>query len=240
MTGPGEPKTRRARNQGRPGNERRAAREWVDGNSAGAQTEAAGARGGWREVRRGVPRSPWKQGGAEGPARLDEAAARAVGIGEAQPMRRQTGLTYIEMLLVVAIVALLATGVLPMVHHRVRHQKEIDLKAALREMRQAIDLYAEYAAYGQIEPWDLDWNGYPEDLEMLVEGAEVKESAETEPVVIKFLRRIPVDPMTGEADWDCRGYRDDPDDRSGSCDDLYDVYSRSPDQALDGSYYKDW
>ncbi len=154
--------------------------------------------------------------------------------------RREAGLTIIEMLLVIAILALLAAGALPMVHHHVRHQRELELKRTLAELRAAIDRYHEYAVLGQIEPWDIAWNMYPKDLDMLIEGVEVKESADAEPVVIKFLRRVPVDPITNEAEWDCRGYQDDPEDRSESCEDWYDVYSRSQDQALDGTYYREW
>jgi general secretion pathway protein G len=150
------------------------------------------------------------------------------------------GLTYLEMLLVLALASLLALGALPMVHHRYRHMKEIELRRALNEMRTAIDRYHEYAILGQIEPWDLEWNMYPEDLEMLVDGVEVREALDQPPLKIKFLRRVPVDPMTGEAEWNCRGYDDEPDEWSSSCDDLYDVASQSADEALDGSYYRDW
>lgn len=150
------------------------------------------------------------------------------------------GLTYIELLLVLAIMAVMAAGALPYVHNRYRHHKELELKRTLAMLRDAIDRYHEYAMAGQIEPYDLDWNFYPEDLEMLVEGVEVKPAADQPPITIKFLRAIPVDPLTGEAEWSCRGYEDDPDDRSSSCDDWYDVYSTSQEQALDGTYYRDW
>ena len=150
------------------------------------------------------------------------------------------GLTYLEMLLVLALMSLLALGALPMLHHHYRHMKEIELRRTLNEMRAAIDRYHEYAILGQIEPWDLEWNMYPRDLDMLIDGVEVREALDQPPLKIKFLRKIPVDPMTGEADWNCRGYDDDPDEWSSSCDDVYDVASQSPDQALDGSYYRDW
>ena len=152
----------------------------------------------------------------------------------------QVGLTFIEMLVVLALMSILALAAQPLVHHHHRKLKEIELKRKLRMMRDAIDLYHEYAIHGQIEPWDLDWMMYPKDLEMLVEGVEVKPAADQEPVVLKFLRRIPVDPMTGEATWDCRAYDDDPDERNDSCDNLYDVFSKSQDYALDGSRYSDW
>lgn len=159
------------------------------------------------------------------------------------PSRRRAdprGLTYIELITALALISLLTLVALPYVHHRYRRIQEKELRRALVEMRAAIDRYHEYAILGQIEPWDLDWMNYPEDLEMLVEGVEVRPAADQEPVVVKFLRRIPVDPITGEAEWSCRGYDDDPDERSSSCDNLYDVFSTSDEIALDGSYYRDW
>jgi len=153
---------------------------------------------------------------------------------------RQAGLTYIELITVLALISLLTLVALPYVHHRYRRLQEKELRRALTEMRAAIDRYHEYAVLGQIEPWDLEWMNYPEDLEMLVEGVEVRPSADQEPIVIKFLRKIPIDPITGEAEWSCRAYDDEPDDRESSCDTLYDVFSTSNEQALDGTYYRDW
>jgi general secretion pathway protein G len=154
--------------------------------------------------------------------------------------RRQTGLTFLEMFVVLAILGLLAMGALPFAHYAHRRHQETELRRALAVMRSAIDLYHEYAVFSQIEPWDLAWNMYPKDLQMLVDGVDVQQVADKPPVKMKFLRAIPVDPMTSQASWDCRGYNDGPDDRSGSCDDLYDVYSQSEAQALDGSYYRNW
>ena len=153
---------------------------------------------------------------------------------------RQHGLTFVEVLATLMIMAILAGVALPLLHHKYRHFKEIELKRRLSMLREAIDRYHEYAVLGQIEPPDLDWNMYPESLDELVEGVEVKPGADQPPVVVRFLRRIPVDPMTGEAEWDCRGYEDDPDTRSSSCDDVYDVFSRSNETALDGTVYSDW
>ncbi len=153
---------------------------------------------------------------------------------------REAGLTYIELMTVVALMAILALAISPLVHHRLRRHQEIELKRSLNSMRAAIDRYHDYATQGLIEPWDLDWQMYPEDLEMLVEGVEVKFAADQEPLVIRFLREIPVDPMTGDRDWSCRGYDDEPDQRSSGCDNLYDVFSTSGEIAMDGSYYADW
>ncbi len=161
--------------------------------------------------------------------------------GAGATMRRlDRGLTYIELLVVVALMSILALAALPLVHNKYRRFKELELKRALATMRDAIDRFHDYAALGQIEPWDLDWNLYPKDLEMLVDGVDVRQSPDQPAIKLKFLRAIPVDPMTGEARWNCRGYRDEPDERSESCDDLYDVSSQSDEQALDGTYYRDW
>ena len=154
--------------------------------------------------------------------------------------RRWQGLTLVELMLVMALISILAAGALPFVHHHYLRMKEVELKRTLSTLRDAIDRYHEYAVLGQIEPWDLSWNMYPKNLDMLVDGVDVRSSADQPPSKVKFLRGIPVDPMTGQAEWNCRGYRDDADTRSSSCDDLYDIFSTSPNQALDGSYYKDW
>lgn len=153
---------------------------------------------------------------------------------------RESGLTFIELMTVVALMAILALAISPLVHHRLRRHKEVELKRTLEMMRASIDRYHEYATLGLIEPWDLDWQMFPEDLEMLVEGVEVKFAPDQEPVVLRFLREIPMDPMTGEREWSCRGYEDEPDERSSGCDNLYDVFSTSGEIAIDGSYYGDW
>jgi len=153
---------------------------------------------------------------------------------------REKGLTYIELMIVLALMVILAGAALPLVHHKYRAMQEEELRRKLTMMRNAIDRYHELASQGMIEPWDLDWMMYPEDLEMLVEGVEVRMSMEQPPTTVKFLREIPIDPMTGDRDWMCRGYEDDPDDFQRSCDTLYDVASNSHRQALDGTYYEEW
>ncbi len=154
--------------------------------------------------------------------------------------RNDKGLTLIEMALVLALLSVLTALAVPFVHHKYIRAKEIELKRDLTMMRDAIDRYHEYAVLGQIEPWDVAWNMYPKTLQDLVDGVEVRESADQPPVKIKFLRAIPTDPMTGQEEWSCRGYQDDADTRSSSCDDIYDIFSTSPNVAIDGTYYKDW
>jgi general secretion pathway protein G len=153
---------------------------------------------------------------------------------------REKGLTYVELMIVLALMVILAGAALPFVHHKYRAMQEEELRRKLTMMRNAIDRYHDLARQGMIEPWDLDWMMYPEDLEMLVEGVEVRMSMEQPPTTVKFLREIPVDPMTGERDWLCRGYEDEPDDFQRSCDTLYDVASSSRRLALDGTYYDEW
>lgn len=155
--------------------------------------------------------------------------------------RRSSGFTYIEMITVAAILAVLVLIATPFVHKKHRHLKELELKRTLNIMREAIDRYHEYALLGQIEPWDLDWQMYPKDLQMLVDGVEVRPAVDQEPISVRFLREIPVDPMTGEAEWSCRAYDDEPEEREDDCDNLYDVFSKSEDTCLDGTHtYNEW
>jgi general secretion pathway protein G len=155
-------------------------------------------------------------------------------------MKRHRGVTYIELMVVLALMGILAASALPFLHHKYRSMQEDELRRKLTMMRTAIDRYHDMAKQGMIEPWDLDWMMYPEDLEMLVEGVEVKMSMEQPATTVRFLREIPVDPITGEREWSCRGYEDDPDDFQSRCDTLYDVASTAQRRALDGSYYNEW
>jgi len=154
--------------------------------------------------------------------------------------RNEQGLTFIEMLAVVSMMVALTLIAWPYLHHKQRQLQEIELRRSLNLMRDAIDHFHELAVTGQIEPWDLDWMMYPKDLEMLIEGVEVKPAVDAEPILVRFLREIPIDPITGEREWQCRAYDDDVDDFSMSCDTLYDVASTSNEIALDGSTYADW
>lgn len=152
----------------------------------------------------------------------------------------QEGLTFIELLLVVALLLIIATAVIPMAQIAVKRQKEIELKRALTQIRRAIDMYKTYADQGFIIQDDVEQEGYPPDLETLVEGVEVGGPENPFPKTVKFLRKIPVDPMTGEATWGLRSYQDDFDSTTWGGENVYDVYSLSMEQAIDGSYYKDW
>jgi general secretion pathway protein G len=145
------------------------------------------------------------------------------------------GFTLAELVMVAALLALLSTMVLPVAKFTVKRHKENELRLALRQMRTAIDEYKRLSDQGQI-PIKMGGEGYPESLEVLVEGVALV-GQETKR---KFLRRIPRDPMTGEAEWGLRSYQDEPDSTSWGGQNVYDVYSLSEGTALDGTEYKDW
>jgi len=137
--------------------------------------------------------------------------------------------------MVAGLLAILATMVLPVAKFTVKRRKEMELRLALRRMRTAIDEYKRLSDQGMI-PIELGTEGYPPDLETLVEGVDLV----GQEVKRKFLRRIPVDPMTKEAEWGMRSYQDDADSTSWGGENLWDVYSLSDGTAIDGSKYKDW
>ena len=156
-------------------------------------------------------------------------------------MRLQRGYTFVELLVVTALLAILASAVMPLAKVASQRQREIELRRALREMRTAIDHYKDAADQGLIGGSDLDARdeGYPEDLDVLVEGVP----AAADPMgrrKLKFLRRIPVDPITRTTDWGKRSYQDRPDSRSWGGQNVYDVYTTSDGVALDGTNYRDW
>ncbi len=152
-----------------------------------------------------------------------------------RPRRGEAGFTLAEMVMVAALIAILAGMVLPVAKYAVKRRKEMELRLDLRLMRHAIDEYKRLSDQGMI-PVKVGSEGYPPDLETLVEGVQLvgKDTKR------KFLRRIPVDPMTGEAKWGLRSYQDEPDSDSWGEQNVYDVYSLSDGTAIDGTKYKDW
>jgi general secretion pathway protein G len=136
--------------------------------------------------------------------------------------------------MVVALIALLSGMALPVAKFTVKRRKEVDLRLALRQIRTAIDEYKRLSDQGMI-PVKIGGEGYPEDLEELVEGVEIV-GQETKR---RFLRRIPVDPMTRD-DWVLRSYQDDPDATSWGGENIYDVRTSSEGVAIDGTKYADW
>jgi general secretion pathway protein G len=159
--------------------------------------------------------------------------------GTAARRRPPAGFTYLEMIATAGILAILASAVLPLARVTRVREKEISLRRELRVLRTAIDEYKKKVDAGQIGGADvrLGSEGYPPELETLVEGVSVVGRVE---VKLKFLRRIPIDPMTGKAEWGLRCYQDEPDSTSWCGQNVWDVYSLSQGQALDGSKYRDW
>ena len=155
-------------------------------------------------------------------------------------MRRrqgQSGLTLVELIVAAAILALLSTMAVPLTRYRVMRDKERELRLSLREIRRAIDAYKD-AADAQKFQIKVGTEGYPESLEQLVEGIVMSGSADGSK--IKFLRRIPIDPMTGKPEWGLRSMQDDPKSQSWGGQNVFDVYSKTMLQSRDGKPYADW
>jgi len=146
------------------------------------------------------------------------------------------GFTLVELIAAITILLILTSVALPVARVQVQRAHEVELRRALRDMRQAIDRYKDFADRGMI-PTKADSFGYPPDLETLVTGVPLKGAATAK---YKFLRRIPVDPMTGQADWGLRAMQDEPDSRSWGGGNVFDVYTKSQGTALDGTRYADW
>jgi general secretion pathway protein G len=154
--------------------------------------------------------------------------------------RGQAGMTLIELIVATGILIILASAALPYARATVRSAKEAELRRDLREMRDAIDRYKDTADKNQIRV-SADSEGYPPDLETLVKGVTLATPGGSQTQKrIRFLRRIPVDPMTGKADWGLRSVQDDLDSTSWGGQNVFDVYSRSNDTASDGTRYSDW
>lgn len=150
--------------------------------------------------------------------------------------RSQKGFTLAELVMVSAVLVILASVTLPVAKFTARRTKEMELRAALREMRNAIDEYKRYSDMGLI-PVDLGTDGYPAELEVLVEGVEIVGQVDKK---LKLLRRIPLDPMTGEREWGLRSYQDEPDSDSWGGENVYDVYSQSNAVGLNEVPYREW
>jgi general secretion pathway protein G len=134
---------------------------------------------------------------------------------------------------------MLALVAIPTHHLMIRRTKEVQLRRALLEMRKAIDEYHRYAVQGLVMQTDVTQDFYPPDLETLVEGVEIANDPTGKKV--RFLRRIPLDPMTNSTEWGLRSTRDEPDSTMWGGDNVYDVYSESESMALDGvTYYNEW
>jgi general secretion pathway protein G len=152
--------------------------------------------------------------------------------------RGEAGVTLVELVVTIAVLSIIAGALVPVAKFAVKRQKELDLRRSLRTMRQAIDQYKKFCDTGVIQKSGVDSECYPPDLETLVDGVEKTGALGQK---IKFLRRIPIDPMTNTQDWGLRSYQDEPDSTSWGHENVYDVYTNSQGKALDGkTFYKDW
>lgn len=178
--------------------------------------------------------------------------------------RRQSvaGLTLIELTITTMILLVLSSAAIPIARMTIQRQREAELRRDLREMRDAIDRYKEAADKNLIRT-EVGSQGYPPDMDTLVNGVDIAVGGNTGaisaaalaaasqtasvatapsdvPTKVRFLRRVPVDPMTGKADWGLRSIQDDPDSHSWGGHNVFDVYSQSQAKAIDGTNYQDW
>ena len=148
--------------------------------------------------------------------------------------KNERGFTLLELIVAATILSILTLMALPLARVTIQREKEKELRQALWEMRDAIDRYKDAVDRGAFQP-KVDSGGYPPDLETLVKGVEAQGGKK-----IRFLRSIPVDPMTKSKEWGMRSMQDDPDSDSFGGQSVFDVYTKSTGTGLDGTKYKDW
>ncbi len=155
-------------------------------------------------------------------------------------LRSHSGYTFIELIVVTTIILILASAVMPLARVAATRQREAELRRALREIRTAIDSYKDAADLGQIASLDLQAGaeGYPPDLEILVEGVPIANDQTGRR--LRFLRRIPIDPMTHTNEWGLRSYQDESGSTRWGGQNVYDVYTTFSGTGLDGTRYRDW
>lgn len=155
----------------------------------------------------------------------------------------KSGFTLLEVIIVITILSVLTAAAIPLVRNTVKRERETELRIALRQLRQALDAYKRYHDQTNGAAIPIEWktqSGYPKELELLVEGFIPANTVGTSGNKVKFLRRLPIDPMTGTAEWGMRSYKDEPDSTSWGGEDIFDVYSTSDATALNGTKYIDW
>ena len=153
------------------------------------------------------------------------------------------GFTLLEIIIVITILSVLTAAAIPLVRNTVRRERESELRTNLRQLRQAIDRYKLYNDQTNGAAIPIEWKtptGYPKEMKVLVEGFVPANVVGTSENRVRFLRRLPIDPMTGNTEWGLRSYKDKPDSTSWGGEDIFDVYSKSPGTALNGTKYKDW
>lgn len=155
----------------------------------------------------------------------------------------RNGFTLLEIIIVITILSILTAAAIPMVRNTVKREREAELRFSLRQIRQAIDAYKAWRDRNGDNAIPIEWktqSGYPKSLELLAEGFTPANVVGTSGNRVRFLRKVPTDPMTDSTDWGLRSYKDEPDSTSWSGEDVYDVYSRSDGEALNGTRYRDW
>jgi general secretion pathway protein G len=147
--------------------------------------------------------------------------------------QRSSGVTLIELIIAITILMILTGAAVPIARVQIKREREVELRRDLWEMRDAIDRYKDLADRNAFQI-KVGSEGYPPDLETLVKGVDSQGKK------IRFLRRVPVDPMTGNKEWGLRSMQDDPESTSWGGQNVFDVYTKSTGTALDGTKYADW
>jgi len=150
---------------------------------------------------------------------------------------RQRGMTLVELIVAFTILMILSSMAVPLARYKVQRERERDLQRSLDEIRKGIDKFKDDMDAGKIGPPKIDSDNYPETLQQLVEGVKAVGSVDKK---IKYLRRIPKDPMTNSKDWGMRSTRDDPKALAWGGQNVFDVYTKSSDKAKDGTPYAEW
>ena len=146
------------------------------------------------------------------------------------------GFTLVELIITVTVLSILVGMAIPLARNSIQRERERELRQALREIRTAVDRYKAASDQGFIQV-KIGTEGYPENLEILVDGVTMNGAVDRK---LKFLRRVPLDPMTNSTEWGQRSYQDEPTSQSWGGQNVFDVYTKSDGTALDGTKYKDW
>ena len=159
--------------------------------------------------------------------------------------RAQGGFTLIELIVSFTILLILSSMAVPMTRYQIRRRRESELRYDLKDMRTAIDRYKDLCDRGRIKPDNNDTYCYPPTLEMLVDGVKLTNTiggglGDSNNGKVRFLRRVPKDPLTGDTDWGKRSMQDDPTSSSWGGQNVFDIYSKSMDKTSDGTPYSEW